>query len=94
MTKGAKFNRKMCIDFAKILRNAEISEEILLNLGKDLADYFQIHDALFDRTLFLNVLTCSVAYDPKTEKFSGVDENGKVRYPRHVICTCEKRGQS
>jgi hypothetical protein len=73
MTKGVIISRRVMMDLAKCIRNQDkVHYEHRLLIGKAIADYMICEYPMFDRAVFLQILTGDLAYDPKTEAYTKI----------------------
>ena len=79
MAEGIKLTRRILMDMAKTIRNLDYPNHVKLEVGLAVADFFTREYMFFDRKTFLNIVTASIHFDPKTEKFTKVElKDGKV----------------
>lgn len=78
--KTKPFSRKNVMDFAKVIRNANISNASRSVILKDLAEYLASEDPFFDKPMFTGIATGKYESDFRTRKHSKIQEkhNGIV----------------
>ena len=72
--KTKPFSRKNMMDIAKIIRNCPISLSNREVVTRALANYFENEDPFFDRKMFNNLSSGTLDSDPKTARYSTIQE--------------------
>ena len=72
--KTKPFSRKNMMDIAKIIRNCHISVASREIVTRALANYFEKEDPFFDRKMFKNLSSGTLDSDPKTARYSTIQE--------------------